>query len=84
MADLDDAFLKSIHTNADVTLIVYTQPPQSGNIGRTNSDRVNSVAAFGLRVGNELFNIVHPDEGSQELSRCVKSHHTGDIFSSLL
>lgn len=52
MADLDDAFLKSIHTNADVTLIVYTQPPQSGSIGRTNSDRVNSVAAFGLRVGN--------------------------------
>jgi integrase len=44
------------HTNADVTLNVYTQAMDDSL--RTAVDR----------VGNELFNIVHSDEGSQELS----------------
>jgi len=45
------------HTNADVTLNVYTQA-MDGSL-RTAVDR----------VGNELFNIVDSDEGTQELSR---------------
>jgi integrase len=45
------------HTNADVTLNVYTQAMDESL--RTAVDR----------VGNRLFNIVHSDEGSQELSR---------------
>jgi len=44
------------HTNADVTLNVYTQAMDDSL--RTAVDR----------VGNELFTIVHSDEGSQELS----------------
>ena len=44
------------HTNADVTLNVYTQAMDDSL--RTAVDR----------VGNELFNIVHCDEGSQEPS----------------
>jgi hypothetical protein len=44
------------HSNADVTLNVYTQAMDDSL--RTAVDR----------VGNELFNIVHSDEGSQELS----------------
>lgn len=44
------------HTNADVTLNVYTQA--MGDSLRTAVDR----------VGNELFSTVHSDEGSQELS----------------
>jgi hypothetical protein len=44
------------HTNADVTLNIYTQAMDDSL--RTAVDR----------VGNRLFNIVHSDEGSQELS----------------
>jgi integrase len=45
------------HTNVDVTLNIYTQAMDDSL--RTAVDR----------VGNRLFNIVHSDEGSQELSR---------------
>ena len=44
------------HTNVDVTLNIYTQAMDDSL--RTAVDR----------VGNRLFNIVHSDEGSQELS----------------
>jgi integrase len=44
------------HTNADVTLNIYTQAMDDSL--RTAVDR----------VGNRLFSIVHSDEGSQELS----------------
>ena len=44
------------HTNADVTLNIYTQAMDDSL--RTAVDR----------VGNRLFNIVHSDEGSQEVN----------------
>jgi hypothetical protein len=45
------------HTNADVTLNVYTQ---------VLDDSMRSAVD---RVGNELFTIVHKPEGAPELSR---------------
>ena len=42
------------HTNADVTLNVYTQAMD------------HSLRTAADRVGKELFTIVHSDEGSQD------------------
>ena len=47
------------HTNADITLNVYTQVVDG------------SLRSAADRIGSELFTIVHGSESGSELSRCV-------------